>query len=51
MRFSTIFCEIYLGFDGMVVSDYTAIDQLPGLDTPLQKAVAAIKGGNDVEFS
>lgn len=25
----------YLGFDGMVVSDYTAIDQLPGLDTPL----------------
>ena len=34
----------------MVVSDYTAIDQLPGLDTPLQKAVAAIKGGNDVDF-
>ena len=40
----------YLGFDGMVVSDYTAIDQLPGLDTPLQKAVAAINGGNDVDF-
>lgn len=40
----------YLGYDGMVVSDYTAIDQLPGLDTPLQKAVAAINGGNDVDF-
>lgn len=40
----------YLRYDGMVVSDYTAIDQLPGLDTPLQKAVAAINGGNDVDF-
>ena len=40
----------YLGFDGMVVSDYTAIDQIPGLDTPLQKAAAAINGGNDVDF-
>lgn len=40
----------YLGFDGMVVSDYTAIDQIPGLDTPLQKAAAAINAGNDVDF-
>lgn len=40
----------YLGFDGMVVSDYTAIDQIPGLEIPLQKAVAAINGGNDVDF-
>ncbi len=40
----------YLGFDGMVVSDYTAIDQIPDLDTPLEKAVAAINGGNDVDF-
>ena len=40
----------YLGFDGMVVSDYTAIDQLPGLETPLEKAVAAINAGNDVDF-
>ena len=40
----------YLGFDGMVVSDYTAIDQIPNLDTPLQKAAAAINGGNDVDF-
>ena len=40
----------YLGFDGMVVSDYTAIDQLPDLKTPLEKAAAAINGGNDVDF-
>lgn len=40
----------YLGFDGMVVSDYTAIDQIPGLDTPARKAAAAIEGGNDVDF-
>ena len=40
----------YLGFDGMVVSDYTAIDQIPGLETPLEKAVAAINAGNDVDF-
>ena len=29
----------YLGFDGMVVSDYTAIDQLPDLKTPVEKAL------------
>ena len=40
----------YVGFDGMVVSDYTAIDQIPNLQTPLEKAVAAINGGNDVDF-
>ena len=40
----------YLSFDGMVVSDYTAIDQIPGLETPLEKAVAAINAGNDVDF-
>ena len=40
----------YLGFDGMVVSDYTAIDQLPGLDSPKEKAAAAINAGNDVDF-
>ncbi len=40
----------YVGFDGMVVSDYTAIDQLPGLDDVVQKAAAAINGGNDVDF-
>ena len=40
----------YLGFDGIVVSDYTAIDQIPGLSTPLEKATAAINAGNDVDF-
>ena len=40
----------YLGFDGMVVSDYTAIDQLPKLANPMEKAVAAINAGNDVDF-
>ena len=40
----------YVGFDGMVVSDYTAIDQLPDLDDVVEKAAAAINGGNDVDF-
>ena len=40
----------HVGFDGMVVSDYTAIDQIPGLETPVQKAAAAINAGNDVDF-
>ena len=40
----------YVGFDGMVVSDYTAIDQIPGLESRVEKAAAAINGGNDVDF-
>ena len=50
----------YLGFDGMVVSDYTAIDQLPPSQNsnsstlqsfnPKEKAAAAINAGNDVDF-
>ena len=40
----------YVGFDGMVVSDYTAIDQLPGIEDVVEKAAAAINGGNDVDF-
>ena len=40
----------YLGFDGMVVSDYTAIDQIPALESVVEKAAAAINGGNDVDF-
>ncbi len=40
----------YIGFDGMVVSDYTAIDQIPDLSTPVEKAAAAINAGNDVDF-
>ena len=50
---SLILTEIlrgYLGFDGMVVSDYTAIDQLPNWETPMEKAAAAINAGNDVDF-
>lgn len=50
---STILQDIlrnYLGFDGMVVSDYTAIDQIPGVDNPIEKAAAAINAGNDVDF-
>lgn len=39
----------YVGFDGMVVSDYTAIDQLPGKDN-VEKAAMAINGGTDVDF-
>ena len=34
----------------MVVSDYTAIDQLPDWETPMEKAAAAINAGNDVDF-
>ena len=48
----------YLGFDGMVVSDYTAIDQLVAPSDypegkkwlPVDKAASAINGGNDVDF-
>ena len=40
----------YLGFDGMVVSDYTAIDQLPANLSTMEKAAMAINGGNDVDF-
>ncbi len=45
----------YLHFDGMVVSDYTAIDQLPApkssqLWTAVEKAALAINAGCDVDF-
>lgn len=40
----------YLGFDGMTVSDYTSIDQLPGQPDAMHKAAAAINAGNDVDF-
>ena len=40
----------YLGFDGMVVSDYSAIGQIPDLESSVQKAAAAINAGNDVDF-
>ena len=55
---STILNDIlrgYLGFDGMVVSDYTAIDQLPAKSQEpkaksIEQAAAAINGGCDVDF-
>ena len=61
---STILIDIlrdYLGFDGMVVSDYTAIDQLPLSEelrvkseefatAAMVKAAMAINGGCDVDF-
>lgn len=40
----------YVGFDGMMVSDYGAVNQIPGLSTPMEKAVASINAGNDVDF-
>lgn len=40
----------YLGFDGMVVSDYTAIDQLYDQPDATHKAAAALAAGNDVDF-
>ena len=40
----------YVGFDGMVVSDYTAIDQIPDQKDAVSKAAAAINAGNDVDF-
>ena len=40
----------YVGFDGMVVSDYTAIDQIPEQPDAMHKAAAAINGGCDVDF-
>lgn len=40
----------YLGFDGLTVSDYGAINQIPGLTDPAEMAAAALNAGNDVEF-
>lgn len=40
----------YVGFDGVIVSDYTAIDQIPDLNSVVERAAAAINAGNDVDF-
>ena len=40
----------YVGFDGVIVSDYTAIDQIPDQEDNLHRAAAAINAGNDVDF-
>lgn len=40
----------YVGFDGMIVSDYNAINQIPETTTSVEKASLAINAGNDVDF-
>lgn len=40
----------YVGFDGMVVSDYTAIDQVSEEPDNLHRAAAALNAGTDVDF-
>ncbi len=40
----------YVGFEGMVVSDYNSISQIPELPDPAHKAAAAINAGCDVDF-
>ena len=40
----------YLGFDGMMVSDYGSIDQIEAEPDDLHRAAAAINAGNDVDF-
>lgn len=40
----------YLGFDGMMVSDYGSIDQIPDLPDNMHRGVAAINAGNDIDF-
>lgn len=40
----------YLHFDGMMVSDYTSINQIPGQPDQMHRAAAALNAGNDVEF-
>jgi len=40
----------YLHYDGMMVSDYNSIDQIVGVEDPLERCVAAMNAGNDVEF-
>lgn len=39
----------YLKFDGILVSDYSSLNQIPDLDT-LHQAAVAINAGNDVQF-
>ncbi|MCQ2214010.1 MAG: glycoside hydrolase family 3 C-terminal domain-containing protein [Bacteroidaceae bacterium] len=40
----------YLGYDGMMVSDYGSVDQIPGYESDMERGIAAINAGNDVEF-
>ncbi|MDD7304199.1 MAG: glycoside hydrolase family 3 N-terminal domain-containing protein [Prevotellaceae bacterium] len=40
----------YLGFDGLTVSDYGSIPQIGDTLSPLQRCVAAMNAGNEVDF-
>lgn len=40
----------YLGFDGLTVSDYGAVNQIPNQPDLTHCAAAAMNGGNDVDF-
>lgn len=40
----------YLSYDGMMVSDYGSIDQIPDYDNAVQRGAAALNAGNDVDF-
>lgn len=40
----------YLGFDGMMVSDYGSINQIRAYSTNLERGAAALNAGNDVDF-
>lgn len=40
----------YLGYDGIIVSDYGAIEQINDSLTDVERAAAAINAGNDVDF-
>ncbi|MDO5443396.1 MAG: glycoside hydrolase family 3 N-terminal domain-containing protein, partial [Bacteroidia bacterium] len=40
----------YLGFDGLMVSDYSSVNQIRTEPDPMHKAVASINSGNHVDF-
>ena len=40
----------YLGFDGLMVSDYSSVNQIRTEPDPMHKAVASINAGNHVDF-
>lgn len=40
----------YVGFDGLLVSDYESIKQVDDNFSPLERCVAAFNSGNDVDF-
>lgn len=40
----------YLGYDGIIVSDYGAIEQINDSLSDVERAAAAINAGNDVDF-